>query len=102
MKTTTNIFLYDEQIDLGMGQFASVAGFKLVASGRNETPEAIEADDGVVYGYIHEVSTGILEMLDTFYGLGVDLHDRVMVTATLQGGKQVSTYMYEFNYVEVA
>ena len=102
MKPTTNIFLYDDQIDLGIGQFASVAGFKLVASGRNEVPEAIKDDESMVYGYIHQVDPGIIDMLDTFYGLGIDLHERVAVTATLQGGTPISVYMYEFKHVEMA
>ena len=92
-----NVFIYDDKIDLGLGQFSSVGGFSLVTEGRNECVEAIREDDAKIYGYIYEVNDGILDMLDTYYGLGVKLHKRISVKAALQGGVTIDVYMYEYN-----
>ncbi|MHA2063666.1 MAG: gamma-glutamylcyclotransferase family protein [Candidatus Thorarchaeota archaeon] len=91
------VFLYDNKLDLGLGQFASVNGFKLVSSGFNKCPEAIKDEDNKIYGYIHEISNQMLEILDTYYGLGVNLHNRIAVQAVLEGGIVVDVSMYEYN-----
>ena len=92
-----NVFLYDNKLDLGLGQFASVSGFKLVSLGFNKCPEAIKDGDSKIYGYIYEISNQMLEILDTYYGLGVQLHERIAVEATLEGGIVIDVYMYEYN-----
>ena len=91
------IFLYDKKLDLGIGRFASVGGFKLISAGNNECPEAIREDSDKIYGYIYEVNDGILEMLDMYYGLGVELHERINVKAALEGGVTIDVQMYEYN-----
>jgi len=92
-----NVFLYDNKLDLGIGQFASVGGFKLISAGRNECPEAIREDSDKIYGYIYEIKDDILDMLDMYYGLGVDLHKRISAKAALEGGVIVDIQMYEYN-----
>ncbi len=92
-----NVFLYDNKLDLGIGKFASVNGFKLVTSGFNECLEAIKDENETIYGYIYEISNDVLEMLDTYYGLGVDLHERITTESILAGGATTKVYMYEFN-----
>lgn len=96
-KNNMRVFLYDRRIELGTAQFASVDGFKLVSSGFNKCPEAIRDDKNKIYGYIYNINSDILDMLDTYYGLGIKLHKRIMVKAVLKGGVDVSAYMYEFN-----
>ena len=92
-----NVFLYDDKLDLGVGRFASVGGFELVQAGAGACPEAIKDDSGKIYGYIYEINDEMLEMLDMYYGLGVNLHERILVDAVLEGGVIISTYMYEYN-----
>jgi len=92
-----NVFLYDNRLDLGTGQFATVGGFKLIAAGYGECPEAIIDKDNKIYGYIYKIKDDILDMLDTYYGLGLKLHNRISVEATLLGGVKLNTYMYEYN-----
>jgi len=92
-----NIFLYDNKLDLGIGQFASVGGFKLVSAGFGECPEAIPDKDNRIYGYIYEIDNDILEMLDMYYGLGINLHKRIMIKAILEGGIIIDVQMYEYN-----
>ena len=91
------VFLYDSQVDLGTGQFASIGGFKLITVGRNSGAEAIKDENGKVYGYIYDVNDGVLDSLDMYYGLGLELHERIKTTATLEGGSVVDVYMYEYN-----
>lgn len=92
-----NIFLYDNKLDLGIGTFASVGGFRLVTEGRNRCLEAIKDDDEKIYGYIYEIDNDTLGMLDMYYGLGLDLHERITVVATLEGGSIIIVDMYEYN-----
>jgi len=91
------IFLYDKKLDLGIGRFASVGGFKLISAGINECIEAIQEDSGKIYGYIYEVEDGVLEMLDMYYGLGIDLHERISAKAALEGGVTIDVQIYQYN-----
>ena len=91
------VFLYDDRLDLGAGKFASVVGFKLVAEGLSQCPEAVRSKAGIIYGEIYEVSQGTLEMMDAYYGLGVNLHERIEVKVSLAGGTKVKVFMYEYN-----
>jgi gamma-glutamylcyclotransferase (GGCT)/AIG2-like uncharacterized protein YtfP len=91
------VFLYDNKLDLGLGHFASVGGFKLVTAGFNECVEAVPDTNGRIYGYIYEVNDGVLGMLDMYYGLGIELHQRITTTAVLEGGVEINVDMYEYN-----
>ena len=90
------VFLYDNKIDLGMGMFASVGGFKLVDLGKPDCLEAIQDDENQIFGYLYDVNDGVLDGLDTYYGLGIDLHKRILVQARLLGGAPISAFMYEY------
>jgi len=95
------VFLYDNRFELGIGLFASAKGYKLVSAGLSETPEAVTNNGSMIYGYIHEVDQDVLDMMDTYYGLGVKLHERIEIDAVLAGGVKVKAQMYEFN-MEIA
>jgi gamma-glutamylcyclotransferase (GGCT)/AIG2-like uncharacterized protein YtfP len=94
------VFIYENDFRLGHGHFASVDGFKLREYEGHKHLEAVRDEKGRIYGTVYEMDKMSLGFMDAYYGVGV-LHERITVTATLQGGQEIKVEMYEFTHAEL-
>jgi len=88
------VFLYGNTFDFGIGDWAVVRGFELVID-KDKEPEAVKSEDGCVYGRIYNVDNSVMESLDAYHGIGIGLHERITVTAILEGNRRERVFMYE-------
>ena len=97
------VFLYDNKLDLGIGNFASVVGYECMSFKDRDGVEAVPATGQYerIYGYVYDVDDDVLDMLDVYYGVGIGMHRQVNVLATLEGGASINAIMYEFQYAEI-
>lgn len=97
------VFLYDDKMTFGYGHFAVVNGYMPMNFRDREDVEAVPATgtSECIYGYVYDVEKDILDMLDVYYGVGIGMHRRVEVMASLEGGAKVKAIMYEYQYAEM-
>jgi gamma-glutamylcyclotransferase (GGCT)/AIG2-like uncharacterized protein YtfP len=98
------VFLYDNTLDLGLGQLARVDGYQLTMMPHtfSSSPEAVPNAKKSIYGYVYDVSVDMFEYLDAYYCVGAGLHTRVKVEAYVEGGRAYTVTMYEYNNVAMA
>ena len=94
------LFIYDDDFRLGYGLFASVCGFKFVEYKGHKNLEAVADENGRIYGTIYDMDKTTIDFMDVYYGESV-MHQRIQVTASLEGGQKIKVEMYEFIHAEL-
>ena len=91
------LFLYNNDFEME-GTFGVLHGYRLSIDPCHHKPELIKSSNGgAAYGRIVEVDEMDLDMMDTFYCLGLDAYTRIEVKVCIQQGEYLKCFTYKIN-----